>query len=223
MSDWQAIRDTLGLQIRPIDVWPGKRHSPVTSPFSAPLKHTLQTLKRELRELRAKNIVLQVAFKPAHLRMDGLPRSGATAEHPGVILSFDCRHGSLRLYADRFTRWDYNLRAIADHLEHLRHAGLYGVGEDGQQYQGWAQLPAGTGGGDPIQDAARLIAEYAPDEDPAVLAMEIVRQPNTFVSCYRNAVRHAHPDVGGSHDEFLRLEQAAELIRKHHGERTATR
>lgn len=143
MADWVTLKNKLGLTLRPIDQWPGKlTYARATSPYSAKINDTLNVLQRELRELRAKNIVLEIAIREKDLRLDGLPRAGALASHPGIILSFESKHGPLRLPFDGFRNWEHNLRAIAMHLEHLRLAGLYGVGHDGEQYRGWAALPA---------------------------------------------------------------------------------
>lgn len=111
MSDWVTLKDVLGLTLRPVDVWPGTlRGDRDRSPYSAPLKDTLKVLRRELVALSAKDVVLQIALREQDLRLDGLPRAGAIASHPGVILAFGSRHGALRLFFDRFTRWDHNLR-----------------------------------------------------------------------------------------------------------------
>lgn len=212
MSDWVTLRDTLGLQLRPIDAWPGRLTGDrQVSPFSAPLKDTLGMLRKELRELRAKDIILQIALRPQDLRLDGLPRAGVNTTHPGVILTFDSKHGTLSLSFDKFRRWEHNLRAIAMHLEHLRMAGLYGVGRSGEQYKGWARLeapkPAQEGFASPL-DAARWLEKiggYGPAE--ALLTNPALRQKG-----YREAVRKVHPDVGGSHEDFVRLQQAMECF-----------
>jgi len=209
MSDWVTLKNALGVTLRPIDDWPGKhRHSREKGPFSASLKDTLTTLKRDLSALKAKNIVLQIALREGDFRLDGLPRAGAIATHPGVILAFDSKHGPLRLYFDAFTRWENNLRAIAMHLEHLRLAGLYGVGTDGQQYKGWQALPP------PGKDEAAFLTKLEAAEwltsksgvsgdysDPAIVQR-----------AYRVASAKLHPDVGGSHEGFVRLGKARELL-----------
>src|ERR1044071_857374 len=97
MTDWVTLRDQLNLTLKPIDEWPAKM-TPAwqreRGPFSAGLKDTLAVLRKELNALRASAIILQIAIKPHQLRLDGLPRAGATAEHPGVILAFNSSRGS---------------------------------------------------------------------------------------------------------------------------------
>jgi hypothetical protein len=100
---------------------------------------------------------------------------------------------------DRFTKWESNLRAIAKHLENLRHAGMYGVGEDGQQYQGWKALPAGDGAGS-RESAERLIRGLAGAENGAI------------EDAYRQAVRRCHPDTGGTRETFDALQAAWAVV-----------
>lgn len=204
MSEWERVRDAVGLQLRPIDAWSGKPTvNRERSPFSAGLKDTLATLRRELGQLKAKSVVLQIALREGHFRLDGLPRAGATATHPGVILAFDSQHGPLRIAMDRFTNWEHNLRAIAMHLEHLRLAGLYGVGRDGEQYRGWKAL--GAGDGKPSSpDHVQMIADAA-----SLPLEEVIRDPKAAV---RQAIRNTHPDTGGDHETFVQVQAAARKL-----------
>ncbi len=222
MSDWVTLKNTLDISLRPIDQWPGKpRYDRDLGPFSAALKDTLAVLRRELSALSAKNIVLQIALREQDLRQDGLPRAGAIATHPGVILAFDSRHGPLRLYFDRFTKWQNNLRAVAMHLEHLRLAGLYGVGTDGQQYKGWQALPDARGGaGDPAA-AALLIGELLVGHplSETISVDDIMRDAEKRNRAYRVASARVHPDnpATGDTERFLQVRQAKELLDRVYG------
>lgn len=226
MSDWQTLRDKLNLKLRPIDVWPGEiRRQRLPSPFSATLSGTLSTLVKELRALNASSIVLQIAIREGDLRLDGLPRANAIAEHPGIILSFQSKHGPLRLAFDGFPKWQHNLRAIAMHLEHLRLASLYGVGNDGEQYKGWTALPppppsTGTATpdltGDPTEAARYLWAVsgqgFIYDDVRRVLA-----EAEEAKKLIQSAQRKAHPDAGGQAETFRRVQAAAAILKKVHG------
>jgi hypothetical protein len=135
-----------GLRMRTIDTWPGERtRSRKVSPFRASLRDTLEVLDRELRALKASNVWLEVAIPPEMFRLDGRPRAGARAEHPGVVVSFTSRTlgKELRYATDRFTAWQDNLRAVALGLEALRKVERYGIANRGEQYAGWTQLSAG--------------------------------------------------------------------------------
>lgn len=119
----------MNLAFRPIQSWPGaltkiRRRAQFKAGYTA----TLGLLDRELQYLAAKDVVLQVALRDEDIRLDGAPRANAKpASHPGVILSFDSKHGPLSYPCDTFADWEDNLRAIALSLEHLRAVDRYGV------------------------------------------------------------------------------------------------
>lgn len=226
----------LDIVCRPLTDWPGARTPDAertTSRFDAGLTATVETLARELRHLDAQRIVLQVDLKPSQIRNDGLPRSDARAASPGVVLGFDSTHGPLRYACDRFVKspwrreggedWTHNLRAIALGLEHLRAVDRYGITKRGEQYRGWAELPAGIAA--PAthmtsDEAAQLLLDAA-HRDPASagidpkLAREHVRtRAGVREKVYRDAVKISHPDAGGSAELFQRLQAAKQLLER---------
>jgi hypothetical protein len=225
VSDWQTLRDKLNLKLRPIDVWPGAvRRQRTASPFSAGLGDTLSTLSKELRALNAATIVLQIAIREGDLRLDGLPRANAIAEHPGIILTFQSKHGPLRLAFDGFPKWQHNLRAIAMHLEHLRLASLYGVGNDGEQYKGWTALPPPPPKPDAMidfprdpVDAARYLWAVTGLGFISEDVQRALRDPEEARKLVRSAQQKAHPDLGGKPETFRRVQSAAEILKKVHG------
>jgi hypothetical protein len=178
------------LQFRPIDQWPGGAISPRPAPFRATYGQTLRLLERELDQLHARNIVLQVALDERDIRLDGQPRARARASHPGVILAFDSKYGPLKYATAEFTTWDDNLRAIALGLEALRKVDRYGTTKRGEQYTGWKQLEAG-----PSMD--RLEAQEVIDRHGGSI---------------RRALMETHPDHGGDADEFQQVQDARRVL-----------
>jgi hypothetical protein len=174
---------------RPIEHWPPEfsRTRNFSDPFRAGYSDTLELLDRELSRLSAWRVVIQLALSESDLRRDGLPRAHAVPRHPGVIVSFDSKHGPLRYGTDAFPHWQSNLRAIALGLEALRKVDRYGIGKRGEQYAGWKQLEAG--GENLRARGARLI-----DEHGGVAA----------------ALKATHPDLDGDPDDF-RAVMAARL------------
>lgn len=219
MSDWQTLRDQVGVVFRPIDQWPGKiRYERDVSPFSAPLKDTLRMLKTEFTALQTADIVLQIAIREKDLRLDGLPRAGAIAEHPGIILSFRCKHGHLRFAFDRYRRWHDNLRAIAMHLHHLRMASHHGVGSDGEQYRGWTALPPGPSPDEPHQSEDEKAAQVIADILQGAIATEALLSDATLCrGALREAAKRVHPDFGGSDEAFRTYMESAEVLKRRHG------
>jgi len=175
MSGW--------LITRPIGVWP---HPPTKrrarSPFSATWSATLALLAREVRQLGARGpVALQIAVGEEDIRLDGQIRAAARPSHPGVIVSFESRHGSLVYATDVFDRWQDNVRAIALGLEALRRVDRYGIARSGEQYAGWKQLAAG--------DSPRAVYDRG---------AELVHRHGSVHA----ALKATHPDHGGTADEL---------------------
>lgn len=204
MTSWPA-----GLRVAPIREWPGAltpEHKRQRSNFSAPWLSTLETMHRELRELGARDAELLVAIPPAQFRIDGYPRAQAKAEHPGVILSFDSRHGHLSYPCDTFTTWQDNLRAVALALEALRKVDRYGVTRHGEQYRGFAAIEAARAAGEhPFTDA--------PSADRWIVDHYRIPGDYTLAATVRGAKRATHPDHGGDAEQFRHVMAAEQLLR----------
>lgn len=174
---------------RPLSSWPGGEIGRGrTSPFRAAWTTTLVTLQRELAELGAERVVIELGMREADIRLDGWPRANARAAHPGVVVSFESRHGPLRYATAEFDRWEDNVRAVALSLEALRKVDRYGVSRHGEQYRGWRALTAGAG--ESLVERGRSI---------------IGRHGGV-----REALRATHPDHGGDADEFRAVQAARE-------------
>ena len=191
------------LIFRPIEQWPGeltaswKRKS---SPFKADYSRTLSQLDDELVHLKAQRAVVQLAVQEADIRLDGSLRAHARIEHPGVILSFESKHGPLSYPCDAFREWKANLRAITLSLEHLRAMNRYGITESGQQYRGWAKLPVEP---QAVTQARELLQRTAQIE---------IRSKADLDAAYRAAARKTHPDHGGTAAAFAAVTAAKDLL-----------
>ena len=203
-----ALEWPSGLQLAPMGSWPGvqtpRRRQ---SAFDSTMAATLELLRRELRELGAREVALQVAIAPEGFRLDGRPRAGAVAAHPGVILTFESRHGSLSYPCDTFDRWEDNLRAIALALEALRKVDRYGVTRRGEQYRGFLALEAPA----PSEFASASAAHAWLGE---LIGYDVRpgdrEQARGFV---RHAKRKTHPDLGGLPENFQRVVLAEAKLR----------
>lgn len=189
------------LTVAPLLAWPRElTKNRNYSPFTAEWSSTLALLKRELAQVNARNVVLQVAIDPTQFRRDGRPRADARSQHPGVILSLDTpRKGSLQFPCDSFTTWQDNVRAIALSMEALRKMDRYGVTKDGQQYTGWKALNPGPSGLMSEAAAGELLRAYAPGGTDLRVA-------------YKHAARKTHPDAGGNYNDFHRVQKAAAVL-----------
>lgn len=155
-------------------------------------------------------VVLQVDVRAGDIRRDGMLRANARVDFPGVRVSFDSNHGPLTYATDRYDDWQDNIRGIALSLEALRAVNRYGVSRRGEQYQGWAALPAGSPAGQmSADDAARLLAGYAED----VTADQVLSDPDARARAYKQAARRFHPDAAnGDAEVFGRLAGARDLL-----------
>lgn len=168
------------LEVRPLSTPLPTPDDVRRSPFSASLDSTLELLRREVAHLSPSRLILEADFRPQDLRMDGLPRAHARARSEGIVLTLvGTSAGDLRYPCATFSTWADNLRAIALSLESLRRVDRYGVTKRGEQYRGFAQLPAGDG-------------------PSAERGAELVRLYGSLAE----AVKRTHPDTGGDRDDF---------------------
>jgi hypothetical protein len=212
-----------GVTFRPIHQWPGTPTKPserrVGREFSAEWSSTLDLLALELRQLKAENVVLQLDLPEHLIRRDGLPRANARPpDTPGVILSFQSRHGPLQFACDTYGWWETNLRVIALTLQALRAVDRWRATKTGEQYRGWAQLPPPAGPVEQmtVEQAARFIAEGAANPDAWEDILEDlfgIRQ-----AYYHDAARRLHPDAGGDHEAFTKLQHAKRILDQHTGQ-----
>lgn len=222
MSDWPD-----NLDVGPIREWPGELRSPGArerakfmrpgrrednrwipqSPM--PLSRTLVDLTRELEQLKAKGVELLVAIPAGstYWRNDGKPRAGVTAEHPGVILSFEIpKVGRVSYPSDKYTRWEDNLRAIVLALEALRLVDRHGVARRGDQYRGYLAI-----------EAAAAPAGFSTEGDALMFLASVTGLPyhdHPVAYLVRRAQQKTHPDLpGGDAAKFQRVSLAEAKLR----------
>jgi hypothetical protein len=226
MSEWPS-----NLKVGPIREWPGEQtRSRVRSPFTrngkwvdgklvgagpVPLTATLRDLDRELRELGAKDAELLVAIPADRFRQDGRPYANATAEHPGIILSFEIpRVGHVSYPCDTFTSWEDNLRAVALALEALRKVDRYGVTKRGEQYRGFLAIEAtaAPSGFATTHDAWAFLMRVATGAGVVIRVENAER--GAIALALRSAQRKSHPDMGGDASTFQRVSLAEAKLRE---------
>lgn len=202
------------LVARPIDQWPGAltpEYRRTYSQFTASWSDTVLLLEREVRHLAGDDVtvVLQMAVTERDCRLDGWIKANAHPAHPGVVLAFDSKHGPLRYstdlhkgqgYGGKLPGWQANVRAIALGLEALRKVDRYGIARGGEQYRGWKAIPQTTSGGTMYLATLAGVAGYEsmPDLPPATI--------------YRQALKKAHPDHGGSRELLEQIQDAGRKL-----------
>lgn len=198
-------------------VWPGKRTQyPKDPPFKSATAGTFHALERELGNrygLGARNITLALELKRGalDLRADGKLKSDARPGRP-VILSFRDRGGEIQVYpCDTYKWWEDNLHAIAVVLEDLRRAERYGV-QSTLIRAGFKQIPAKTGDGMTVEEAAGVIGLHSGFGVPAILG-----DVQSARAAIRSARHATHPDKhAGERGEYDRVEAAKGALETHH-------
>ncbi len=207
------------LQFRSLDHWPRTPTRERTrARFSDDYGKTLALLDRELRQLKARDVVVLADCAASDLRRDGSLRAGCRLRSPGIVLCFTGKHGPVRMPCDRYDDWRDNLRAIAVSLEALRAVDRHGVTTSGEQYRGWSALPPAiempTSEFTSAEDAAEFLMRTAWGERDRwqCMVVDVVSLVECLALVYRDAARKAHPDQGGSNELMAKVNRAKEFF-----------
>jgi hypothetical protein len=151
-------------------------------------------LAQQLDLLRARSPILS---SNVELRIDGNPRLGLLEPRdPGVAVYFTLDTKPIVLACDRYTNVAQNIAAIAAHIDATRRIERYGVGTMAQIFTGFLALPA----------------PMVVDDWRAALG-----KPRTLgeaEASYRERMRQAHPDAGGSVADAATLNAAIKRARE---------
>jgi hypothetical protein len=206
------------VQYRPMRDTDWKRPAGKRKPsqFKSEWNATLTLLERELGFLKATDVTIELEVLPAAIRADG---TGLKAQQrpasDAVIVSFETKAlGTFVWRADAYTSpsyrrtpgWKHNVHAVAKTLEALRAVDRYDLAQ-GQQYGGFAALPAGSG------TAASHMTEREAEELIGRLTGEGVWLTADNAKMIRRAKAAAHPDRhGGDQTLWDQVEQAARVL-----------
>lgn len=210
------------MRFAPITTWPA--HSPPTPSterkpsgrFKATLSQTINELDAELTMIGARDAAIEVDVSPRDLRRDGWLYSDARAASPGAVLYYtDAQGQAVTMPCDTFTSMSANLRAIFLTIHNLRLVDTYGVTKGGQQFRGFTALPSSTNvlAMTPLGAAEFLVRATGMEGRHAVPAL--LTDSNVARDALRSARRTHHPDSGGHHDVFLRVQEAARVLAAH--------
>lgn len=165
-------------------------HQVGTSQFG---KHTLhECTYKILAEVRLLGGTQCILSTNVRLRLDGLPYSNQRQpDDKGIAVYFHYRKKPIVFACDRWRTVEDNLWAVAKHIEALRGQERWGVGNLEQAFTGYVALPA------PVQWWDVLgVSPQATEDD--------VR------AAYRQLAKVHHPDAGGTHENFVAVQQAYE-------------
>lgn len=229
--------------VKPIERWPGtRRHGTEQkpSPFGrvvtrqsaygggtwqarergASWSKIISTLERELRHLRATDIVMRLDVQPYQLRLDGGIKSNASPASSAVMIEFlaEKLRPALRLVykCDVFRDWQSNVYAIARSLEALRLVDRYEVTSAGEQYAGFKQIAATSSTTLTSEAAAKVISDVA---GPAGYRVDLILSDRGHAKeAVRRAIAYTHPDRNnGDRTVYDRVDAARSVLSSHHG------
>lgn len=191
------MRDPFPLQ------WPdGWRRVPsidrCLSRFSVGMSQSLDSLYDALERIGAVNVVLTSDLPR---RANGRPYGSAV--DPGIAVWF-VHDGNERVFAcDKWHDASANIRAIALTIEAIRGMERWGAAEViTRAFSGFTALPA------PAQESWswRDVLGISSTGDPSA-------QLSAARESYRQLMKAAHPDIGGSNDRAIDLNRAMEAAR----------
>jgi hypothetical protein len=173
-----------------------KRHTAPGERGAKPLTmaDARERLARECDLLRAR---LPILSSNVQLRLDGRPYSGQPEPgDSGVAVYFQLDGKPIALACDRYTEVAQNVAAIAAHIDASRRIERYGVATTAQMFTGFLALPAPL----VVDDWRSALG------NPTTLA--------EAETAFRERIRTAHPDAGGSHAQAAALTEAIRLARE---------
>ena len=162
------------------------------SAFRVSQNKAQNNLLRELKLLSAKEIIISTNIK---LRNDGLPyASQREPDDKGVAIYFKYNDKPMVFACDKYNLIGDNLHAVGKTIEALRGIERWGASDMLERaFTGFESLPG------PDQQVVihwREILDYYGDD---------IQEAN---EAYKRKRNNAHPDKGGTNEEFYKLNQA---------------
>lgn len=208
-----------------MEKWPGPpedREFYRRSPFGTTYAEALALLDREIAYLEGDHVIFQLDVSSDDIRMDGRLYANVTPKSSRVVITFNSKHGPLAYFCDCYADWRENVRAISLCLQYLRKIDEHRVNRSGAQYEGYKRLPAAgeTSNGRPKIETPKQAATFMSGHlTPAMPPRVLLTHPFVFEASYRELAKKFHPDnkATGNDELFVDLQDAAVVLRKHHG------
>ena len=166
-------------------------------PFHMPGGKVRYELARELKMMGSDDFIISSNLMT---RRDGLPYAGQKApEDPGIGLYFTRKGKEICISCDRYSSIEANLRAIGKTIEAIRGIERWGTEEMmDAAFTGFAALPEST-----------IVTPYQSRAWYDVLEVSQSASAEIIKAAYRQKLKSAHPDGGGTNILFLELQKAA--------------
>jgi hypothetical protein len=182
--------------------WPlGYKRTPrrIHSRFKVTMDRSQRYLHNELKRLGARNIVVSTNIP---VRLDGglyADWMNRKIEDPGVALYFSYKGKDVVMCCDTYDKIWENVYALGKAIEAIRAIDRYGVSEFMERaFTGFRELPAG----DYVE--SKSVSCYD------ILGIEKNATEAEIKAAFFAKAKEAHPDKGGTPDQFDRLNKAKE-------------
>jgi DnaJ-domain-containing protein 1 len=167
--------------------------------FTASIASTTKDLEREMRRLDPSE--WRASIGNEHTKSNGLPLHNANPDDPGFVLRWTKEGEEFAVACDAYTRLRDNLRTVYLWVHETRMRSQRPV-ETGESEFAAARLPH--------PDDVDAVAGAPPPH--AELGVPREAEDAEIRSAYQERVKEAHPDNGGSQQEFKRVRRAKERL-----------
>ena len=169
--------------------WPRTETQRERSKFKTTLPSALSNLKHQIELMGGKSVLLSSNYTLAC----------ENPKDPGVVAYFEWSKMPMAIPCDRWDRIESNVQAIALTVEAMRGMDRWGAKHMIRaMFTGFKQLPMNTNG-------ESWWTVLGVPEDSKV---ELVR------GAYNRLVKESHPDRGGDHERFIKVQRAWEEFEK---------
>lgn len=180
--------------------WPegwSRIKQPKPSQFGTRFAVARDGLLDEIRRLGGTQIILSTNVE---LRRDGLPYANQrNPPDPGVAVYFQLKGESQVFACDQWTKVEDNIQAIRKTIDAIRGIERWGSSEMmNRMFRGFQALPEGRSDNDAWWSVLDVSPECALSEAE---------------KSYRTKAKEAHPDLGGSHERMIALNEAIKQAR----------
>lgn len=173
------------------------------SPFRVSLAETASDIRTELDRLGADDWRASTASGGAYTKRDGLPKHNANPDDPGFVLRWTNDGENFAVACDYYRSLRDNARTVFLWVQETRKRSQRPVKTGNAEFAA-ARLPSGDDDAVVVADAGEApheVLEVAPEAPDGVVE-----------AAARRLKADAHPDSGGSREEFQRIVEAEEAM-----------
>lgn len=171
-----------------------------TSKFSASRGDTTEALATEMERMDVDRWRAETGSGSSHTKSNGLPKYSANPDGPGFVLRWTKEGRDHAIACDHYASLDANLRCVYLWVKDTRITGERPVRTGSDQFAA-AQLPAGDEDAITTRPPPHEVLGIGPDAPESVVQ-----------AAYREKVKEAHPDQGGSQREMKLVQWAREQM-----------